>query len=104
MATEAARLRRRKPQGGRRKTDLTLTGLLMEGVSPPLRGPLVGDKRIPRQLSNLLFVKLVLKLLPSRRQNVSNCEGGLMPPYLPSADVTRELPLFQKRRQMRSGI
>ena len=43
-------------------------------------------------------------LLPSGRQHVSNCEGGLMPPYLPSADVTRELPLFQKRRQMRSGI
>jgi hypothetical protein len=34
MATEAARLKRKTPQGGKRKTDLTLTGLLMEGLSP----------------------------------------------------------------------
>jgi len=33
MATEAARLENKEPQEGRRKTDLTLTGLLMEGVS-----------------------------------------------------------------------
>jgi hypothetical protein len=31
MATEAARLKRKKPQEGRGKPDLTLTGLLMEG-------------------------------------------------------------------------
>jgi hypothetical protein len=43
MATEAARLKRKNPQQGgkrktdrKRKTDLTLTGLLMEGVR--LRG------------------------------------------------------------------
>jgi hypothetical protein len=48
--------------------------------------------------------ELSVKFLESGRQHVSNCEGGLMPPYLPSADVTRELPLLQKRRQMRSGI
>jgi hypothetical protein len=40
MATEAARLKRKNPQQGgkrktdrKRKTDLTLTGLLMEGVT-----------------------------------------------------------------------
>ena len=33
MATEAARLKRKNPLGGKRKTDLTLTGLLMEGLS-----------------------------------------------------------------------
>jgi hypothetical protein len=32
MATEAARLENKEPQEGRRKTDLTLTGLLMEGL------------------------------------------------------------------------
>jgi len=32
MATEAARLKNQEPQEGRRKTVLTLTGLLMEGV------------------------------------------------------------------------
>jgi hypothetical protein len=32
MATEAARLERKEPTEGRTKTDLTLTGLLMEGV------------------------------------------------------------------------
>jgi hypothetical protein len=32
MATEAARLERKEPQEGKRKTDLTLTGLLMEGL------------------------------------------------------------------------
>ena len=31
MATEAARLKRKNPLGGKRKTDMTLTGLLMEG-------------------------------------------------------------------------
>jgi hypothetical protein len=31
MATEAARLKNQEPTG-RRKTDLTLTGLLMEGL------------------------------------------------------------------------
>jgi hypothetical protein len=30
MATEAARLKRKNPLGRKRKTDLTLTGLLME--------------------------------------------------------------------------
>jgi hypothetical protein len=34
MATEAARLKRKKLQEGRGKPDLTLTGLLMEGVKP----------------------------------------------------------------------
>jgi hypothetical protein len=33
MATEPARLQTRNPQEERRKTDLTLTGLLMEGLS-----------------------------------------------------------------------
>ena len=32
MATEAARLKPKNPLGGKRKTDLTLTGLLMEGL------------------------------------------------------------------------
>ena len=33
MATEAARLKRKEPTGRKkRKTDLTLTGLLMEGL------------------------------------------------------------------------
>jgi len=32
MATEAARLKSRNLQEGRRKTDLTHTGLLMEGL------------------------------------------------------------------------
>jgi len=32
MATEAARLKRKKPLIRKRKTDLTLTGLLMEGL------------------------------------------------------------------------
>jgi hypothetical protein len=32
MATEAARLKRKELQEGKRKTDLTLTGLLMEGL------------------------------------------------------------------------
>jgi len=64
MATEAARLeckgihrkerenRKRKTplQERRRKTFLTLTGLLMEGVSPSLRGPITGGKRISKQL------------------------------------------------------
>lgn len=34
MATEAAWLKRKDPQEGRTKTDLTLTGLLTEGVTP----------------------------------------------------------------------
>jgi hypothetical protein len=32
MATEAARLKRQRPLIRKRKTDLTLTGLLMEGL------------------------------------------------------------------------
>ncbi len=32
MATEAARLKRKNLLGGKTKTDLTLTGLLMEGL------------------------------------------------------------------------
>jgi hypothetical protein len=32
MATEAARLKRKEATGKKRKTDLTLTGLLMEGL------------------------------------------------------------------------
>jgi hypothetical protein len=32
MATEAARLKRKNPLVRKRKTDLTLTGLLMEGL------------------------------------------------------------------------
>jgi len=32
MATEAAQLKGKKPTGGKRKTDLTLTGLLTEGL------------------------------------------------------------------------
>jgi hypothetical protein len=32
MATEAARLKSKNPLGDKRKTDLTLTGLLMEGL------------------------------------------------------------------------
>jgi len=32
MATEAAQLKGKKPTGGKRKTDLTLTSLLMEGL------------------------------------------------------------------------
>ena len=35
MATEAAQLENQEPTG-RRKTDLTLTGLLMEGVIRPI--------------------------------------------------------------------
>jgi hypothetical protein len=38
MATEADQLERKEPQEGRTKTELTLTGLLMEGL-----GVLVGD-------------------------------------------------------------
>jgi hypothetical protein len=34
MATEAARLKRENLLIGKRKTDLTLTGLLMEGLGP----------------------------------------------------------------------
>jgi len=34
MATEAARLKRQNPLIRKRKTDLTLTGLLMEGLEP----------------------------------------------------------------------
>jgi hypothetical protein len=32
MATEAARLKRKNPLARKRKTDLTLTGLFMEGL------------------------------------------------------------------------
>jgi hypothetical protein len=32
MATEAARLKRKTSREGKTKTDLTLTGLLMEGL------------------------------------------------------------------------
>ncbi len=43
MATEAARLKRKKkPQGGKTKADLTHTGLLMEG--------LILSGRVPTQL------------------------------------------------------
>jgi len=38
MATEAARLKRKNPLGGKRKTDLTLTGLLMEGLGKLAHG------------------------------------------------------------------
>ena len=34
MATEAARLKRKKSLVRKRKTDLTLAGLLMEGLGP----------------------------------------------------------------------
>jgi hypothetical protein len=34
MATEAARLKSKNPLVRKRKTDLTLTGLLMEGLGP----------------------------------------------------------------------
>jgi hypothetical protein len=37
MATEAARLELRESTGGRRKTVLTLTGLLMEGLEDYFR-------------------------------------------------------------------
>ena len=37
MATEAARLKRKDPQEEKRKTVLTHTGLLMEGLGPILR-------------------------------------------------------------------
>ena len=36
MATEAARLKPKNLLGGKRKTNLTLTGLLMEGLGPRL--------------------------------------------------------------------
>ena len=49
MATEAARLERRDSEE-KRKTDLTLTGLLMEGLSLPLLGPIAGGKAIYQQL------------------------------------------------------
>src|SRR5207244_8028648 len=46
MATEAARLENQEPTG-RRKTDLTLTGLLMEGLSREKpNGYLLGSYRI----------------------------------------------------------
>jgi hypothetical protein len=83
----------------------TSPSMRLTRFSPPLRGPLVGDKWISRQLSTLLPVKIGSQdYFRVGDIHVSNCEGGLMHPYLPSADVTRELPLFQKRRQMRSGI
>jgi len=43
-------------------------------------------------------------LVPVGRQHVRNCGGGLIPRFLLSVTVTRELPLFQKRQQMESGI
>jgi hypothetical protein len=59
MATEAARLNARNPQG-RRKTNLTLTGLLMEGTSPLIKGCL-GAYRGP----------LTISLIGSRVSNTS---------------------------------
>jgi hypothetical protein len=53
MATEAARLERRDPEE-KRKTDLTLTGLLMEGVSLPLLGPIAGGIAIYQRLGGCL--------------------------------------------------
>jgi hypothetical protein len=44
MATEAAWLEFEETTGGRRKTGLTHTGLLMEGVSLPLPGGNDGGK------------------------------------------------------------
>jgi hypothetical protein len=38
MATEAARLKRKNPLVRKRKTDLTLTGLLMEGLGRVAKG------------------------------------------------------------------
>jgi hypothetical protein len=49
MATEAARLKCKEPQGGKRKTSLTRTGLLMEGVRLPLLEPIAGGDAILRQ-------------------------------------------------------
>jgi hypothetical protein len=42
MATEAARLKRKNPLVRKRKTDLTLTGLLMEGLGQHNRADLPG--------------------------------------------------------------
>ena len=39
MATEAARLKRKNLLGGKTQTDLTLTGLLMEGLTKSSREP-----------------------------------------------------------------
>ena len=52
MATEAARLKRKNLLGGKTKTDLTLTALLMEGLGrQKSRDPLLG----PALVANPLF-------------------------------------------------
>jgi hypothetical protein len=58
MATEAARLKRKNLLGGKTQTDLTLTGLLMEGLgSAALPGYLQG--RAPTD--SFLFVGIYPK-------------------------------------------
>ncbi len=55
MATEAARLENKEPPEGRRKTDWTLTGLLMEG---PRKSTWFEPTRLfldPRFLAVLIF-------------------------------------------------
>jgi hypothetical protein len=54
MATGAARLKRKNPQqGGKRKTNLTLTGLLMEGLGPAC---LDIELQLPYRRENLIAI------------------------------------------------
>jgi hypothetical protein len=82
MATEAARLKRKNPQQGgkrktdrKRKTDLTLTGLLMEGISPPLPGY---DKeprpqKMPPKVSQEMLTVMQSRGGERRKEGVRNC-------------------------------
>jgi hypothetical protein len=78
MATEAAWFKRKNPLVRKRKTDLTLTGLLMEGLIRAKCGLTYESGQITQGMDFFLFERLVFGdsrerlTVKSKRENVHN--------------------------------